>query len=598
MTKPESIPSIPSLLQRFEVPVREGEDKVMELGEAVRRFVRPGMTLHVGYSGARPNAAMIELVRQFGRTDPGFTIVTAGLVSVQHAVVASGIVKRVIASFAGENYPAASPSPIIQAAVRSGAIEMENWSLWSLIARLIAGALGTPFFPVHSLRGSDMEKEHLGKRFALLPDPFGSGETTGAVAALRPDVVLLQGVAADPYGNLVMSGPYGESFWGALAAKEGVIACVERIVDTQFLRNHSALVKVPGHVVKAVCHVPMGSHPYGLYNPGLPGVSGYVEDHRFIVELQEICRSPERFRAWIDEWIHGTADHRAYLAKVGQDQVFALMGRGQETAWELEATPAWLEMGDPKFNEDEMMVVASARKMMERIREEGHRTVLAGVGYSNLAAWLACTRLKEQGYDVSLMAEIGMFGYAPKPGEPFLFANRNLPTCTMMTDVMGVLGTLVSGSSNRALGAVGAGQVDKEGNVNSTYTDEGTFLTGSGGANDIASASQEVLVTVKHSKRRLVDRVPYVTSPGGRVKTIVTSLAIFERDAAGLVLTGYLPAAGSTPEQAVARIQAGCGWALRVAPGLRAEPVPTPAELQLIRLFDPRRTFLGTAPLT
>jgi acyl CoA:acetate/3-ketoacid CoA transferase beta subunit len=189
-----------------------------------------------------------------------------------------------------------------------------------------------------------------------------------------------------------------------------------------------------------------------------------------------------------------------------------------------------------------------------------------------------------------------MFGYAPKPGEPFLFANRNLPTCTMMTDVMGVLGTLVSGSSNRALGAVGAGQVDKEGNVNSTYTDEGTFLTGSGGANDIASASREVLVTVKHSKRRLVDRVPYVTSPGGRVRTIVTSLAIFERDAAGLVLTGYLPAAGSTPAQAVAKIQAGCGWELRVSPQLEAVPAPTPQELQLIRLFDPRRTFLGADP--
>lgn len=371
---------------------------------------------------------------------------------------------------------------------------------------------------------------------------------------------------------------------------------MERIVDTKFLQQHQALVKVPGHVVKAVCHVPLGSHPYGLYNPGLPGVSGYVEDHEFIVEVQRRSKDPADFLKWIEEWVLGTADHRAYLAKLGQTRAFELMGKGQETAWELEASPDWLAMNDPAYNDDELMTVISARRMVERIRKEGHRTVLAGVGYSNLAAWLAVTQLKEAGYDVELMAEIGMFGYAPRPGEPFLFANRNLPTCKLMTDVMGVLGTLVSGSANQALGAVGAGQIDREGNVNSTRTTEGAFLVGSGGANDIASAAQEVLVTVKHSRRRLVERVPYITSPGQRVKTIVTSLGVFERDAEGFLLTAYLPTAGASRDEALEKIRKGCGWEVRVSPQLVAEPAPRPEELQLIRLFDPRRTFLGPDP--
>ena len=588
--------SIAALLRRFELPACEGESKVMSMAEAVRRFVRPGMMVHIGYSDARPNAVMMEMVRQFAGKNPRFTIVTAGLVSLQHALIATGCIERILVTLAGENYPAAGPSPIFQAAVKSGAVKLENWSLWSLIARLVGGALGVPFFPVRSLRGSDMEKEHLGKSFAVVADPFNPGESTGVVASLRPDLVLMQGVAADPYGNLVMSAPYGETFWGALAAKEGVIACVERIVDTKFLQAHNALVKIPGNVVKAVCHVPLGSHPYGLYNPGLPGVSGYVEDYKFIVELQKICRKPEAFQKWIEEWILGTEDHQAFLAKLGEERVFSLLGMGQETAWELEASPKWLEMAHPAYNEEEMMVVASARIMMERVRKEGLRTVLAGVGYSNLAAWLACTKLKEEGYDVELMAELGIFGYSPRPGEPFLFSNRNLPTCKMMTDVMVVLGTLAAGAANQALGAIGAAQIDKNGHVNSTFTEDGTFLVGSGGANDIASGAQEVFITLKHSKHRLVDKVPYITSPGGRVKTIVTTLAIFERDEQGFVLTGYLPAAGATAAEAIAKIQEGCSWPVRVAANLKAQASATPDELQLIRLFDPRRTFLGPDP--
>ncbi len=587
--------SIATLLQRFQPPVFEGENKVMPLGEAIRRFLRPGMTVHTGYSTARPNAAHMEMVRQFAGQDPRFTLVTAGLASVSHALVASGIVTHVLASFCGENCPSPAPSPIFQAAVKSGKVTVENWSLWTLIARLVGGALGMPFFPVHSLRGSDLEREHLGKRYFLLPDPVNPGETVGAVASLRPDVTLIQGVAADPYGNIIMSAPYGETFWGSLAAKEGVIACVERIVDTRFIQEHHALVKIPGHVVKAVCHVPMGSHPYGLHNPGVPGVSGYVDDIDFMVDLQKICRTPEKFDQWIKEWILGTADHSAFLAKLGQDRVFSLMGKSDKLAWELEASPEWLTLARPEFNDDEMMVVASARKMAERIRAQEHRTVLAGIGFSNLAAWLACSMLKDSGYDVELMTEIGMFGYAPRPGEPFIFSNRNMHTCKMMTDVMGVLGTLVSGSANKALGAVGGGQIDKDGNVNSTYTGDGTFLVGSGGANDIASGAQELLVTISHSKRRLVDRVPYITMPGARVKTVVTSLAIFERDEAGFILTGYLPAAGKTPEEAVANIKAGCAWPMRVAADLKAEPPATTDELQLIRLYDPKRVFLGPA---
>jgi acyl CoA:acetate/3-ketoacid CoA transferase alpha subunit len=147
------------LERRFALPVNEGTSKVTELAEAVRSFVRPGDTLHVGYSDARPNALLLEVARAFAGSDPGFTIVTAGLVNIQHSLVELGLVRKVVASFVGENYPVARPNPALARAARSGRVTLEHWSLWALIARLVAGALGVEFFPVRSMRGSDMGRE-------------------------------------------------------------------------------------------------------------------------------------------------------------------------------------------------------------------------------------------------------------------------------------------------------------------------------------------------------------------------------------------------------------------------------------------------------
>jgi hypothetical protein len=57
------------------------------------------------------------------------------------------------------------------------------------------------------------------------------------------------------------------------------------------------------------------------------------------------------------------------------------------------------------------------------------------------------------------------------------------------------------------------------------------------------------------------------------------------------VLTAYLPTAGASAEAAVAAIRAACGFEVRVAPALAAEPPPTREELALLRAFDPRRQF-------
>lgn len=92
-------------------------------------------------------------------------------------------------------------------------------------ARQRGGEGGLTLQPI--LLGPDgIGDEHLGGDFNLMSGI--DGQRTGVVRALRPDLVLVQGLAADPAGNVILAPPYGEAAWGALAARVGVLACVTR----------------------------------------------------------------------------------------------------------------------------------------------------------------------------------------------------------------------------------------------------------------------------------------------------------------------------------------------------------------------------------
>ena len=195
--------------------------------------------------------------------------------------------------------------------------------------------------------------------------------------------------------------------------------------------------------------------------------------------------------------------------------------------------------------------------------------------------------------DVELMAETGMVGYLPRPAEPFVFSFRNLPSCKMLTDILHVMGIFMGGRQNQCLGALAAGQIDKHGNLNSTIIPGVSYITGSGGANDITSSAREVVVCLQQSARRFVDKVPYITAPGRAVRTVVSDLGVYEKDGehGELRLTGVF---ADRPEaEAVGAARAACGWDLKAAASLRRFEAPTGEELALVRLFDPRRYFLG-----
>jgi acyl CoA:acetate/3-ketoacid CoA transferase alpha subunit/acyl CoA:acetate/3-ketoacid CoA transferase beta subunit len=584
--------------RRLELPLHEGPDKTATLEEAVRRHVEAGDTLYVAAAHGRPNAAVREIARQWWGKAPGFTLAAVGVGSPWTALIHGNLVRRTITTFMGEGYPFPTPQALISRAVLDGRLEVQNWSMLTFPLRLLAGAMGVPFLPTKSLLGSSMEEDNArAGDFAAVDDPFGGPGRVGYVRALVPDVAIVHGWVADRAGNVIVGTPMNENLYGAMAARRGTVVTVERIVPTEFIRRHAHLVKLPAQYVRAVVEAPQGSHPGGMYGMGVPELEGYAEDLDWILECRRAFRKPETADAWIKEWILDVPTHEAYLAKVGYAKIMETKGRADSDAWvsELEGLSPKLPAPDAPATATEWMVVAAARMLQDKVRDHGYKTFLAGVGNSNLAAWLAGYELKQAGVDIEIMAETGMVGYLPRPAEPFVFSFRNFPSCKMLTDILHVMGIFMGGRHNACLGSLAAGQIDRYGNINSTIIPGKTYVTGSGGANDITSSAREVIVSLLQSPQRFVDKVPYITAPGRTVRTVVSDLGVYEKEheEGALRLTGVFD---NRPEaQAVEAARAACGWDLAVAPRLRRFEAPTADELALIRLFDPRRYFLGDA---
>jgi acyl CoA:acetate/3-ketoacid CoA transferase alpha subunit/acyl CoA:acetate/3-ketoacid CoA transferase beta subunit len=573
-------------------PSRFAHSKVMLLEAALHTHLAPGMTLHFAYSEGRPMAASNAIVRVFAGRDPAFTLVSSGLVSNQASLVTERIIKKLIVSFVGENYPTPTPNRIFQEAINSGQIEVENNSLLVISQRLAAGAYGFPFALTRSWRNSSMADN---PSFRLIADPFGSGEEIGAVSAIVPDVTILHGLAADEQGNILLSPPFGEGELAAFAARKGVIATVERIVSSEVIRRNAHLMKVPGYRVLSVSEAPFGCHPYAIYNPTGEDIPAYVEDYSAFEAIRASSKSAATFSGWVKEWILGVRSHEEYLQKLGSDRLNLLRGKAVGDAWldDVPAVETTRLAAVEGFDSREMMVIAAARAVEAKVRDEGRMIVEAGVGLANLAAWLAVTKLQQDdGIPAELVAEIGLYGYLPKGGEPFIFSNRNLPTCKALTGVEAILGLYVAGRHNNCIAIIGAGQIDQHGNINSTQTGDGKFLLGSGGANDITSAAADTIAVTQQSRHRLVSKLPFVTSPGHSVSTLVTDLGVYRKENGVFALAQYYPIDGRSREATIESVRSQCGWELRVSDHLTVAPPPPADQLLRLRMFDARNDFL------
>ncbi|MFA6035267.1 MAG: CoA-transferase, partial [Myxococcota bacterium] len=432
---PDRFSGVLSRLEAAEFPA--GADKTMPMDAAVERFIHPGMNIHVGVTHVFPYAACFEIARRFWKKSPGFTVCSLG--ALNHIVIwlHGGMVGTLITSYCGDVYPAPGPNPVFNEQWLSGALKIENWSVLSYTQRMLAGALGWPCCPTRSISGSSMESENAA-HMSVVDDPVHGRVVL--LSPLNPDISIYHAWAADSFGNAIFAPPYGENLWGAMASKGGAIITAERIVDTAFIRRNSGFARLPGQYVKAVVHAPMGGHPGGFFPGGVEGADGYAEDYDFIVEFRRANRKPDLMGPWLEKWVLGARGHAEYLERLGGERIGRLKARSSPDSWrnELEELSPGVS-SSPDWTPAEFMTIAAAREIAARVVSGGFEMILAGQGNANLAAWMARHALAAQGRRCDLAAETGFFGYAPRPGNPFLFNFANIPSCTMLTDALQAL---------------------------------------------------------------------------------------------------------------------------------------------------------------
>ena len=185
------------------------------------------------------------------------------------------------------------------------------------------------------------------------------------------------------------------------------------------------------------------------------------------------------------------------------------------------------------------------------------------------------------------------------PARELLFTMSDCPNITGALSCFSMLECMALLQQGRvSLGFLGAAEVDRHGNLNSTEVSNhkgGTVrLPGSGGASDIAALSQRYVALLNHDKARLPEKVHYITSPGygpwrqnGRLQqggpaAVITSKAVLRFSPEG---EAYL--ASCHPGVAVEDVLANTGWPLAVAPRMKKTPVPNKRELRVIRSYDP-----------
>ncbi|MHB8452568.1 MAG: CoA-transferase [Mycobacteriales bacterium] len=554
------------------------------LGDAVAEHVRPGDRVQVALGHHRWTAAARELARQHWGTRPGpdLELVMASLGSMGTLLVAGGLLRHVVTAYSGDAFPTYSPNPIYQRAYAAGRPTVEHWSFLTLVRRLEAAAAGLPAAPVRPLSRTTFAREN--PAYFEVDTPAGP---LGLVSALAPDVTLLHAVAADTAGNLVIAPPMLDGVAGAFAARRGVVATVERVVAD--LTPWSAFTRIPAHRVLAVVEAPFGAHPGGVYGGAL-GLPGYAEDIPFWSAARDASR--QDFAGFARQWCLEPTDQAAYLDRLGRDRLDALVARLDPLSWQADAARDPVDEAAPA-SAWETAAAWAARELESLIDTVPADAVLAGAGVANLAAWSAVGAARARGSTVHLTAELGLWGYTPTPADPFIFNFRTFPGTLSLSDAVTVLATLVGGPGTRTLGCLGCAQVDSRGDLNSTRLADSTVLVGAGGGTDVALGADQCVVVTLLRPERTPAQVPYVTSPGDRVSTVVTDLGILRRQDGELRLAAVPGDAESGPA-AVRTAVASCGWPLPVAREVHWITPPAPEEILRLRRFDPRRLFLGT----
>ena len=169
--------------------------------------------------------------------------------------------------------------------------------------------------------------------------------------------------------------------------------------------------------------------------------------------------------------------------------------------------------------------------------------------------------------------------------------------CGPMIELMGMLQR-----GEVQAGFIGGAEIDRHGNLNTTAIGADRAhptvqLPGSGGGADIASLAHRLIVIMAHDRRRLRERVDFITSPGygdggdwrarvglprGGPSVLITTLGVFR------FVDGEAVLASHHATSSVDDVRANTGWELKVADDVRQTEMPSAEVLGIIRGYDPQ----------
>jgi len=245
-----------------------------------------------------------------------------------------------------------------------------------------------------------------------------------------------------------------------------------------------------------------------------------------------------------------------------------------------------------------MMAIAAARTL------ENGRSVLVGTGLPMIAAILA-----QRIHAPNLLIAFEAGGIGPVlPTLPLSVGDsRTFHRAILAGTMCDVMEAAQSGYLD--YGFLGGAQIDPYGNLNSTcigpHAKPKVSLPGSGGGNDVGSLCWRTIIIMSHEKRRFVDRVDFITTPGyldgpgsreaaglprgSGPYRVITDLAVlgFEENSKRMMLLSTYP--GVTVEQ----VMQNTGFELKVSAKVGAVEPPTREQLRLLREeVDPTGIFV------
>ena len=279
--------------------------EIVTLAEAVEELVEDGDVVALeGFTHLIPHAAGHELIRQ-GRRDLTLVRMTPDVVYDQ--LIGMGCARGLVFSWGGN--PGVGSLHRLRDAVENGwpsPLELVEHSHAGMATAYAAGAANLPFGTLRGYAGTDL----VGRSTALarVVCPF-TGEELAAVRAIRPDVGIVHAQQADGEGNVQLWGISGVQKEAVLAAKRSIVT-VEEIVPC--LTPRPGGVVLPSWVVGAVALAPGGAHPSYAH--------GYYErDNDFYVAWDPISRDRDRFQAWMERHVLGTADITEYRSSLSAE---------------------------------------------------------------------------------------------------------------------------------------------------------------------------------------------------------------------------------------------------------------------------------------